>query len=144
MDNQLELPDDLIDVIRSWCAKGDALVEARRLQEALTAFNEAWKLIPAPKNGWEAATWVLAAIGNTAYQSGDYANARKALEYGMSCPGAIGNPFMHLRLGQVLYESDELDLAADELMRAYMGAGQDVFASENPKFFAFLKDRAEL
>jgi hypothetical protein len=69
---------------------------------------------------------VLAAIGDTAYLSGEHASARKALEYGMSCPGALGKPFMHLRLGQVLYESNELDRAADELMRAYMGAGLDV------------------
>jgi hypothetical protein len=41
MDNQLELPDELHDEIRSLCAKGDALAEARRLREALTAFNEA-------------------------------------------------------------------------------------------------------
>lgn len=144
MDNQLELPDELHDEIRSLCAKGDALAEARRQREALTSFNEAWRLIPNPKNEWEAATCVLAAIGDTAYLSGEYASARKALEYGMSCPGARGNPFMHLRLGQVLYESNELDRAADELMRAYIGAGLDVFATENSKYLSFLKSRAQL
>jgi tetratricopeptide (TPR) repeat protein len=144
MENQIELPDELTNAISSWCAKGDALAEARRLKEALIAFNEAWKLIPDPKNDWDAATWVLAAIGDTAYLSGDYANARKALEYGMSCPGAVGNPFMHLRFGQVLYESNEFDRSADELMRSYMGAGLDVFASEDPKYLSFLKSRAQL
>ena len=34
----------------------------------------------------------------------------------MTCPDAIGNPFLHLRLGQALYERGETDRAADVLM----------------------------
>lgn len=144
MDNQFELPEQLHERILSWCAKGDVLAEAGKRQEALAAFNEAWKLIPDPKNEWEAATWVLAAIGDTAYLDGDYVNARRALEYGMNCPGAIGNPFMHLRLGQLLFEVNELERAADELMRAYMGAGPKIFGAEDRKYLTFLKSKAQL
>ena len=60
----------------------------------------------------------------------------------MHCPDAIGNPFLHFRLGQVLYDDAQLDAAADELMRAYMGAGPEVFASEDPKYLQFLQTRA--
>ena len=56
----------------------------------------------------------------------------------------LGNPFLHLRLGQSQYELGELDRAADELMRAYMGAGEDIFVSEDPKYRAFLATRAKL
>lgn len=87
---------------------------------------------------------MLAAIADTAYLDGDYVNARSALEYGMSCPGAIGNPFMHLRLGQILYKVNELERAADELMRAYMGAGPKIFGAEDPKYLTFLKSKAQL
>jgi hypothetical protein len=87
---------------------------------------------------------VLAAIGDTAYLDGDYVNARSALEYGMTYPRAIGNPFMHLRLGQILYEVIELERAADELMRAYMGAGSKIFGAENSKYLNFLKSKAQL
>jgi hypothetical protein len=59
----------------------------------------------------------------------------------MHCPKAIGNPFLHLRLGQCQFELGNLDRAADELARAYMGAGLEIFDSEDAKYFEFLKMR---
>jgi hypothetical protein len=61
----------------------------------------------------------------------------------MRCPGAIGNPFLHLRLGQVQFELGDLTRAADELTRAYMGAGEDIFQEQAPKYFEFLKTRIQ-
>lgn len=60
----------------------------------------------------------------------------------MQCPAAIGNPFLHLRLGQCQFELGNLDRAADELARAYMGAGADIFEGAD-KYFAFLKTRLQ-
>ena len=62
----------------------------------------------------------------------------------MLCPGAAGNPFRHLRRGQVLFEQADYDAAADELMRAYMGGGLDIFAEEPPKYLDFLRARAHI
>jgi hypothetical protein len=56
---------------------------------------------------------------------------------------ATGNPFLHLRLGQCRFELGDLDRAADELARAYMGDGEDVFEDEAPKYLAFLKTRLQ-
>jgi hypothetical protein len=61
----------------------------------------------------------------------------------MACPGALGNPFLHLRFGQCQFELGELDRAADELMRAYMAAGAEIFKDQDPKYIAFLKSRAK-
>jgi hypothetical protein len=58
----------------------------------------------------------------------------------MHCPGAIGNPFLHLRLGQCQFELGNLDRAGDELARAYMGAGNEIFVGAE-KYFEFLKTR---
>jgi hypothetical protein len=91
-----------------------------------------------------AATWVLAAIADAAFLGGFLQSARQAIEYGMTCPGAIGNPFMHLRFGQILLDLGERNRAADELMRAYMGAGAEIFERDDPKYLAFLKTRATL
>lgn len=57
----------------------------------------------------------------------------------MHCPGAIGNPFLHLRLGQCQLELGNNDQAADELTRAYMAEGTTIFQDEDPKYLAFLK-----
>ena len=62
----------------------------------------------------------------------------------MTCPGAIGNPFLHLRRGQVLYEQNEPDAAADELMRAFMAEGHEIFENEDEKYLNFLASRADL
>jgi len=144
MNQELELDEQTHQMIKAHCARGDSLAEVRNFEDAIAAYNEAWRLIPAPQNDWDAATWVLAAIADSAYLGGDITTAREAIEYGMTCPGALGNPFMHLRFGQILLDSNEKDRAADELMRAYMGAGPEIFTHENSKYLSFLKSRAIL
>lgn len=62
----------------------------------------------------------------------------------MTCPGAVGNPFLHLRLGQVLLDLGDEAGAADELMRAYMGGGAEIFSLEEPRYLAFLGTKAKL
>lgn len=46
---------------------------------------------------------------------------------------------MHLRYGQVLLDAGEPDAAADELMRAYMSEGSEIFAADDPHYLEFLK-----
>jgi hypothetical protein len=41
-------------------------------------------------------------------------------------------------------ELGDHDRAADELMRAYMGGGPDIFDEDDPKYLAFLRTRADL
>ena len=142
MSTDLQIDDVVHAKIKAHCARGDNLANAAKFEEAIAAYSEAWALIPEPQNDWEASTWVLAAIADSAYLGGYATTAREAIEYGMTCPGALGNPFMHLRFGQILFDSDEKDRAADELMRAFMGAGSEIFAQENAKYLAFLKYRA--
>lgn len=141
-------PEQMDEATHQWltdlCAEGDSLAEQGAYAEALASYGEAWRLIPEPKENWNASTWVLAAIGDACFLIGDYAETRKALEFAMHCPEAIGNPFLHLRLGQALFEQGEADRAADELMRAYMGDGPEIFSDDDPKYLAFLSTRAKL
>jgi tetratricopeptide (TPR) repeat protein len=144
----MNAPEQMDDATHAWlsdlCAEGDALAEQGQYDEALVCYGQAWGLIPEPKENWNASTWVLAAIGDACFLKNDFPETRKALEFAMHCPEAIGNPFLHLRLGQALYEQGEEDRAADELIRAYMGAGPEIFANDDPKYLAFLSTRARL
>lgn len=124
--------------------QGQALFNDGKLDEARRVFMQAWTLIPEPQSEWEATTWLAAAIGDIDFLEGRYADARQTLQFATICPGGLGNPFLHLRLGQSQYELGELDRATDELMRAYMGAGEEIFAAEDPKYRAFLATRAKL
>ncbi|HEX4860765.1 MAG TPA: hypothetical protein VFV07_05975 [Rhizomicrobium sp.] len=139
-----ELDDGTYDAIKAHCADGDALAGKQLFDAALAEYGRAWALVPEPKNEWRAATWILAASADAYFLAGNAAKAREALSYAMTCPGAIGNPFLHLRFGEVLFDLGEQDRAADELMRAYMSEGPEIFAAEDPKYLAFLKTRAKI
>ena len=141
---ELELDDAVYDAVTKFCADGDELAKSGRYEDAIAEYNKAWKMIPSPQNDWEASTWILAAIADACFLSGFMTSAREALEYAMTCPKAIGNPFLHLRLGQVLYEAGELDKSADELIRAYMGAGRRIFELDDKKYWTFLKSKADI
>lgn len=138
-----ELPDSTHQEIKRLCAVGDASAEEKAYPDALASYWAAWDLLPEPKTRWEAATWILVAIGDANYLNADYVAGRGNLSTAMRCPGAIGNPFIHLRLGQCQLELGNLDRAADELMRAYMGAGREIFDQDDPKYLRFLSTRAK-
>jgi len=144
MANELELDERTHNSITAFCSSGDDLAASGQYEQAVGEYNKAWALIPEPKNEWEAATWVLAAIADACFLAGYKTSAREALEYAMTCPGAVGNPFLHLRLGQVLFDADNHAAAADELMRAYMGGGDEIFSTEDSKYFDFLKTKARI
>lgn len=138
----IELDDLTHERIQALCAEGDALAEETNYPAALKKYWAAWDLLPEPQTDWEAATWILAAIGDANFLGGDFVAGRDNLSVAMHCPAAIGNPFLHLRLGQCQFELGDLDRAADELARAYMGAGDEIFAGAD-KYFEFLKNRLE-
>ena len=144
MNPQFELPESIYDPLKRHCAQGESHFETGHYSEAMGEYNAAWMLIPDPKNEWEASTWVLAALADTCIRLDRLEKAREALLYAMTCPGGLGNPFLHLRLGQVSLDLGDEDRAADELIRAYMAEGEEIFAAEDPKYLSFLASRAQL
>lgn len=138
-----ELSDDLHVEIQRLCAAGDALAKDNKFSAAMPSYWAAWDLLPEPKSEWQAATWVLAAIGDANFLSGDFTAGRDNLSNAMHCPCAIGNPFLHLRLGQCQLELGEQERAADELLRAYMAAGSEIFKDQNPRYLRFLQSKAK-
>jgi tetratricopeptide (TPR) repeat protein len=138
-----ELDDALYERIGALSEAGDALVEDGDYAGALEKYWQAFDLLPEPRTNWEAGTWLMAAVGDTNFHQGDYEAGRDNLGHAMHFPDAIGNPFLHLRLGQCQFELGNLDRAADELMRAYMGGGPELFEDEDDKYLRFLGTRAE-
>jgi hypothetical protein len=137
------LPEHTHEQIKALCQEGDTLADRSDFPAALNRYWAAWDLLPQPQTEWEAATWILAAIGEANFLGRDYEAGRDNLSMAMQCPDAIGNPFLHLRLGQCQFELGNLGRAADELTRAYMGAGDEIFQQEDKKYLAFLKTRIQ-
>ena len=134
-----ELDDKVYQQLTAHTDKGNALCDAEDYPAALREFEAALALIPAPLENWEAATWVLSAMGDCYFFLDDYERTRQCFAQAVTCPDGLGNWFIHLRLGEAQFELGNEERAKDELARAYMGHGRDAFASEDPKYFRFLK-----
>lgn len=137
-----EIPDELHQRIKARSAAGDRLAKKGKFKEAIAEYDEAWQLLPTPRRQWNAAVWLLTAIVDAAFLGGYLKTARKALDDLLTLEGAVGNPFIHLRNGQVLFEEGALDEAAEQLMLAYMAEGKRIFSDDDPKYYAFLGTRA--
>ncbi len=134
-----ELDNEIYAQITALTKSGDALFDEEKDREALSKYFRAITLLPEPVHQWEAATWIFTAIGDVLWVMQEYQDAYSAFQDVLRCPGGIGNPFVHLRVGQLDLELGNRKKAADELMRAYMGGGEEIFAHEDQKYFALIK-----
>ncbi len=134
-----ELDEVTYERATSLTERGNTVAESGDLDGALAVYREALASLPLPAHEWEAATWILTAIGDVLLQQGNYEEARETLKGAMRCPGAIGNPFIHLRLGQAHYQLRDHEHAKDELARAYMGGGDDIFEGEDPRYKNYIQ-----
>ena len=132
------------DRIAALCREGDTLASAGRADDAKQKYIAALKLLPGEPWQWEAATWMYVALGDVHFHARDFDKAFKCFHNAVRCPKGLGNPYIHLRLGQIHVEQGRLDRAADELTRAYMGGGIDIFMEDDPKYLAFLETRIAL
>jgi tetratricopeptide (TPR) repeat protein len=135
-----QLSDESYKKIKALCQNGDKLSEQGKYDLALKEYVSALAYVPAPVSDYEASTWILTAIGDTFFQMKNYNKSLMVFLDVMPCPDAIGNPFIHLRLGQSQFENGNMDKAKDELVRAYMGGGAEIFAEDDEKYFGLVKD----
>lgn len=147
------LDDEIYALITKLSAEGDALSEEEDYAKAVERYREALALVPDPRGDWEAAHWLLTAIGEAQFFNDDYkaaaASLSEANEIHSRLEGEM-NPFILLRLGQSLYElADETDdeeeenqLRADAidcLARAYLCEGEEIFEEEDRKYLKAVK-----
>jgi tetratricopeptide (TPR) repeat protein len=137
------LPKKLHAAITRLCGEGDELTEEGNDAAAYAKYSAAWELVPDDKENWEASTWILGAVGELQFRNRKFDKALNSYLRAVQCPNGLGNPYIHLRIGQAQYELGNVEVAADNLARAYMGGGQDIFQGADPKYFAFLKARLE-
>lgn len=135
-----QLDDRIVAAITELCERGDDEVEAGRYHEAVARYREALELVPRPVHAWAVSTWIHGAIAEAHYLAGEHVQARDAIDDAFRCDGAIGNAFLHMRLGQIELQLGNRGRALDELIRAYTRAGEDVFAGEDPRYLSLVKD----
>ncbi|RUT33683.1 hypothetical protein EJP77_08595 [Paenibacillus zeisoli] len=140
----MQLSDSTYSAIKALCEQGDDLVKIDEFDAAKQNYIAALRLLPEPHQEWEAATWIYVAIGDVHFALKNYDKAFKCFSNAVQCPKGLGNPYIHLRLGQLYYEQGYLEKAADELARAYMAAGIEIFMEDDPKYLEFLETNIEI
>lgn len=114
-----------------------------RTEHAIETFEAAYDLIPEPKHESELAMIALAGIGELHFLQGETALAFEDFAGAVMCREGLGNPHIHLRLGQLQLGRGNTGRAQDELMRAYMGAGDLIFEGEDPRYYELIREFVE-
>lgn len=138
------LDDDTDEAIQDLLDEAEGYFENSNFDGAIKSFEGVLKLLPDPPFEYDYATSAYAGIGDAYFSKQDYRQTLAAFEAAKKCDGGVGNPFVHLRLGQAYFLTGNEEKAADELMRAYMASGEEVFEDEDPKFLAFLRTKAKI
>lgn len=144
MQMQPQLSDDIYSQIVLLSKQGDDLAQMGDMEAAKERYITALQLLPEDHTQWNAATWLYVALGDAHFRMGAFDRAHKCFLNAVRCPDGLGNPYIHLRLGQMNLEGGNFDGAADELARAYMGGGIGIFMEDDPKYLEFLETRIEV
>ena len=135
------LYDERYRVIVELARAGDELSQEGMHADAAAKYVEALKLLPEPASQWEAATWLFTSLGDSHFHRQNWERAYRCFVNAVQSPAGLGNPYVHLRLGQTAFELGDLIRAADELTRAYMGGGMDILLEDDPKYLEFLETK---
>ncbi len=135
-----ELPPEVVAIVDEAATKGDKLAEEGKFTEAIAAYRVG--LAALPKGDWSASLWFHAAIGDAQFLARDYDEARITWMEAI-LDGGLGNPFIHLRRGQTMYELGNLDEAGNELLKALLIEGVDIFDESDPKYLDYVTGIAQ-
>ncbi len=129
----------ILNQIKKLCSKADDEVEKENYDKSLELYEQAKNRLTKPIENWEATTWIFVAIGDCHYLKGNFNEALNYFNEALKLPNGIGNAFILFRLGQCYYELEDYNNSKKYLLQAYMIEGKDIFADEEEKYFALLK-----
>jgi tetratricopeptide (TPR) repeat protein len=139
MSADIQLDGKLFKAIEAHCAQGDLHTEVDAFELALAEYEKAWALLPDPQRAWEVATWIKIAIADVYFFSGRLTEAETALDFALTCPGGLANPYLELRMGQVLFERGETGEARECLANVLAAVGEEIFEGEDEKYLSLAR-----
>ena len=134
-----QLDAAIVAKVTALCEQGDDDVEASRFDDAVARYEEALTLVPRPLYAWAVTTWILTAMAEAYHLKQDHTRAKESIMEAFRCEGAIGNPFLHLRLGQSEIALGQKGRGVEELIRAHERGGDAVFEGEDPRYLALVR-----
>ena len=127
--------------IDDYAEDGNKLFDEEKYLQAISIWLEGLNSLNKPLNMQSEAVWFQTSIADAYFMLREYEKAYPYLWDAKSNISGEGytNPFVMLRLGQCSYELGKDD-AVEYLMRAYMLAGEDIFESDDEKYFEQIKN----
>lgn len=115
-------------------------INKRKYAAAIKQYEKALALVPEPRNTSPEALSLLINIAEAYYLQQKYTEALPYLLESQSFEGGKDMLTTNLRLGQIYYETGELDKARKELQYVYERQGERFFNAEGDnKYLEFLK-----
>jgi tetratricopeptide (TPR) repeat protein len=111
-----------------------------RQQAAIDTYERALEQLPDPPYESHLAMIALCSIGELNFLHGKLESAFEDFSEAVKCKGGLGNPHIHMRLGQLRFQRGELNRATDEFMRVYMASGEQFFQGEDRKYFQLIRE----
>lgn len=128
------LPDTIAGQIDQYAMRGDVLMEEGKIAEAVALYEKGYKIIPEPKEAYEASLWFLVAIGDAYWYNKNWDKALPYFEQSLGVKGGTDNPFVFLRKGQLLYELGDEEGAYEALKQGFDWEGAELFEDEDAKY----------
>jgi hypothetical protein len=132
-----DLPPEIVPRLEALCREAESLAEESP-DLGIAKFDEAFELLPEPREQWLSATWILIAIGDIQYLWGRLSEARETFASLVHFEGWHDNQFVHLRRGQIAYDFGNFEIAANELALAFMAGGYEILETADEKYAEFI------
>jgi len=137
-DVDLKLSQEIVNIVE----QGNELEDSGDLIEALKKYNEAWGLLPMPKNTWGVSHWIAKTISNLCLKENDFKSAKEwALLAVETKPPRETSSF--IILGASYLGLGEDGQAKNQLRKAFDMGGERAFQGFDKKYFTFLKKTQE-
>lgn len=107
--------------------------------KSIDILKQALSLIDNPIYESKYAFQLFANIGENYFLQNKLEDSLEYFGYAIKSYGGLGEPAIHLRIGQIRYEFGQMEKAKDELMRAYMGGDILIFDGIDSKYFDLIR-----
>lgn len=112
-----------------------------KFSEAEERYLAAWNILPNPKHNWDSSQSILKSLVRFYFEIKNYFESEKWAREIFKCDILPGDAVPYIILGKVFFESGQIDLAREFLIKAFEIAGRRGFVGEDPKYLKFAQEK---
>lgn len=134
-----QLAPDLAERLTATATTGEEFMNRSAFALAADQYVQALQLVADAQGDWGMTTWLWASLGEARFMARAFDTSAEAFGEALECTGALGTPFLHLRLGQCALEVGDEPAAMAHFSRVHALHGSEAFACEEAKYLEFFQ-----